>query len=198
MIYNGVNALIPPPSLAPNHSGKYFLCVGSLQPHKNLARMIRAYLLFKKEFSDIELHVVGRPQSRFVEDPELSSLLSAPGVRLLGYLSKEKLAEAYVGALAFCYPSLEEGFGLPILEAMHLGIPILTSNVSCLPEVSGPSALLVDPFSVEDLAAALKQILTMSPNEREAKIESGRKWAVQFSWHASARAYLKLYLETLQ
>jgi glycosyltransferase involved in cell wall biosynthesis len=195
MIYNGVKTLRS--GVPANQGGpRYLLCVGSLQPHKNLVRMIKAYQKIREGMPDLELHIVGRPQARFVGDPELPGLLSSPGVRLLGYLSEEGLAAAYAGAAVFCYPSLEEGFGLPVLEAMSLGTLVLTSNVSCLPEVSGP-AELADPLSIDALAGAARKLLGLSAVERDARIEEGRKWAGKFTWQAAARSYLEIYREML-
>jgi glycosyltransferase involved in cell wall biosynthesis len=193
MIYNGVKPL---PPAVPRSAASYLLCVGSLQPHKNLARMIKAFLQVKRQFPELELHVVGRPQARFTSDPELPSLLSVSGVQLLGYLSEADLASAYSGAAVFCYPSLEEGFGLPVLEAMMQGTLVLTSNVSCLPEVSGP-ATLVDPFSVDAIALGVLKLLRLGNTERISEIEKGRAWASKFTWRAAAREYLALYRELL-
>ena len=95
---------------------------------------------------------MGRPVALHAQDPELPALLKKEGVRVLGYLSEEELAAAYAHAQVFCYPSLEEGFGLPLLEAMSVDCPVVTSNVSCLPEIAGPAAVLVDPYSVEAIA----------------------------------------------
>lgn len=192
MIYNGVKSL---PPAVPRSAAPYLLCVGSLQPHKNLARMIKAFLRVKADFPGLELHVVGRPQACFASDVE-PSLLSAPGVRLLGYLSEADLASAYAGAAVFCYPSLEEGFGLPVLEAMMQGTPVLTANVSCLPEVSGP-ATLVDPFSVDAIAAGVVKLLGLRDPERTSEIEKGRAWASSFTWQTAAREYVSLYRELL-
>ena len=195
-IYNGVKTLHPI-SIPLQAGPKYLLCVGSLQPHKNLARMIKAYLLIKEEHPDLELHIVGRPQPRFAEDKELSSFLASPGVKLLGYLSEDDLASAYARAAVFCYPSLEEGFGLPVLEAMSLGSLVLTSNLSCLPEISGPSAEIVDPHSVDAIAAGLRRLLALSGSERADRIHEGKHWAAKFSWRAAAQAYLNIYDELL-
>lgn len=192
MIYNGVK----PMEAGSPCSGNYIFGAGSLQPHKNLVRLIRAFLLVRQDHPDLELLVAGRPQPRFTSHPELAGLLTSPGVRLTGYLSDEELANAYAGARAFCFPSLEEGFGLPLLEAMTLGCPVLTSNVSCLPEIAGP-AIQVDPFSVEAIAAGLREILGLSPEARETLVDEGRRWAARFSWQAAAGHYLKLYRELL-
>ena len=193
-VYNGVKPICPggrPPA------GRYLLCVGSLQPHKNLARMIRAFQSVRAEAPDLELRVVGRPQPRFAKDPDLPGLLGSPGVRLLGYLSEADLASEYSQALAFCYPSLEEGFGLPVLEAMGLETPVLTSDLSCLPEVAGPSAVLVDPMSEDSIAGGLRRILGWTASQRRETVEAGKRWAAGFSWGRAADEYLGIYRQLL-
>lgn len=192
MIYNGVKAMKP--DAAKGDNTPYILCVGSLQPHKNLARMIKSYIKAREEFPDLELRIVGRPQAQFTQESEVPQLLSAPGVKLLGYLSEEDLASAYAGATAFCYPSLEEGFGLPILEAMKLGTLVLTSNVSCLPEVAGP-ATTVDPYSVDAIVAGIRELLNLTPAEREARVVAGYEWSGKFTWQAAAKEYIEVYKE---
>ncbi len=134
MIYNGVKALT---ATAPRE-GSYLFGAGSLQPHKNLVRLIRAFLLIRADYPGLELLVAGRPQPRFTANPDLAGLLSSPGVRLTGYLTEEELANAYAGARAFCFPSLEEGFGLPLLEAMTLGCPVLTSMCRAFRKLPAP------------------------------------------------------------
>src|SRR5581483_7039686 len=173
----------------------YLLCVGSLQPHKNLPRLIKAYSMVKETFPELELWVVGRPQPRFSEMPELHALLKTPGVKLLGYLSDAELRAAYANALVFCYPSLEEGFGLPMLEAMICGAPVVTSNCSCLPEIAGGAAELVDPFSEQDIALGVRKILDLIPGERERWLARGLERAQKFSWANAAREYLAIYEE---
>ncbi len=194
MIYNGVKTLAPAGE-APGGAGRYVVCVGSIPPHKNLARLIKAFLLVRTEFPDLELRVVGRPVARHAQDPELPALLKKEGVRLLGYLSEAELAAAYAHAQVFCYPSLEEGFGLPLLEAMSLDCPVVTSNASCLPEIAGPAAVLVDPYSSEAIAGGLREILNLSSGERTRRVAAGREWAARFSWERAARQYLDLYRE---
>ena len=190
MIYNGVKTM----SATAPRAGNYLFAAGSLQPHKNLVRLIRAFRHVRDSHPDLELLVAGRPQAQFTSDPELAGLLSSPGVRLTGYLSEEDLANAYAGARAFCFPSLEEGFGLPLLEAMSLGCPVLTSNVSCLPEIGGP-AVQVDPVSVEAISAGIRQLLDLPASRRETLVADGRAWAAKFSWRSAAEKYLSLYRE---
>jgi glycosyltransferase involved in cell wall biosynthesis len=195
MVYNGVKPLKA--KAAEAFARRRLLCVGSLQPHKNLPRLIRAFQTLRPEFPDLELHVVGRPQPRFAKDPDLPGLLESPGVKVLGYLSEQALADAYATSAVFCYPSLEEGFGLPILEAMSVGTIVVTSNVSCLPEVAGDRAILVDPFSVESIGGGLRQALTLDQSRREQMVAAGRDWVQRFSWQRAADEYLKIYSELI-
>jgi glycosyltransferase involved in cell wall biosynthesis len=194
MVHNGVKTLAAPASAGPP---PYVLCVGSLQPHKNLARIIRAFQQARANHPALELRIVGRPQSQFTADPDLPGLLESPGVRTLGYLSDAELAAAYRDAAVFCYPSIEEGFGLPMLEAMTLGAPVITSNTSCLPEIGGDAALYVDPFSVEEIAGRIREALAWTPARREAVIARGYARAAEFSWKAAASKYLAIYHELL-
>ena len=174
--------------------GKYLFTAGSLQPHKNLARLIKAFCQISPSYPGLELVVAGRKQIPFTADSELSGLMKTSGLRFTGYLSDEELANAYAGAEAFCFPSLEEGFGLPVLEAMSLGCPVLTSNTSCLPEIAGP-ALQVDPYSVEAIARGLRQILELTSSDREQLSTAGKTWCDGFTWENSAKKYLALYRE---
>lgn len=194
MVYNGVKPLkwtTPAAASGPPR----LLCVGSLQPHKNLTRMIRAFQSLRAEMPGLELHVVGRPQARFARDPDLPPLLESPGVKLLGYLSEEDLAAAYRDSSVFCFPSLDEGFGLPILEAMAAGTVVVTSNLSCLPEIAGQHAILVDPLSAAAIAAGLRHALTLDAAKRAAMVAGGREWAARFTWQRAADEYLKIYSE---
>ncbi len=196
-IYNGVKA--PPTgdgSLQARSAAPYILCVGSLQPHKNLRRIVAAFGLVAAEQPQLELWVVGRKQPRF-RDSEDATIPSHPKIKLLGYVSEQELFEAYAGAAVFCYPSIEEGFGLPILEAMQAGAPVVTSNASCLPEIAGDAAELVDPFSIPSIAAGIKKLLALSSTERARVIAAGKQRASRFSWELAAKSYLELYDELI-
>jgi glycosyltransferase involved in cell wall biosynthesis len=194
MVHNGVKTLPAPPL---EQGLPYVLCVGSLQPHKNLVRIIRAFQEVRATNPELELRIVGRPQSQFTAESELPALLGSPCVRALGYLSDAELAAAYRNATVFCYPSLEEGFGLPMLEAMVLGTVVIASNTSCLPEIGGDAALYVDPLSVAEIAARIREVLAWTPEQRAAALASGHRRAAEFSWHAAAGKYLAIYHELL-
>ncbi len=197
-IYNGVKT--PPPRKVTAQRGPgapYLLCVGSLQPHKNLRRVLEAFSLVSAEWPELELWIAGRKQPRFRNDDDKSSL-SHPKVKLLGYLPDDELCTAYANAAVFCYPSIEEGFGLPVLEAMQAGVPVVTSNSSCLPEIAGDAAEQADPFSADGIAAAIRKILRFTPAERERMVSAGKERACQFSWKQAGEAYLELYGELLK
>jgi glycosyltransferase involved in cell wall biosynthesis len=195
-IYNGLRPMAKPPTELKNGFGKsnqVILGVNLWQPHKNLTRLLAAFRLLRQEFPDLELHLAGRPQAQFIEQPELHKSLEAPGVKVLGYLSESALAEAYATATVFCYPSLEEGFGLPILEAMLMGTRVATSNASCLPEIARGAAMLFDPLSPKSMADILKQGLTESAAEREKAIAYGKTVAASYTWESAAKEYTSVY-----
>jgi len=195
-VYHGVR--FPSGEEAFAHSDvPYLLCVGSLQPHKNLARLILAFRFLRERNPRLELWIAGRPQAGFSDMPDLEELLDTPGLQVLGYLADEELRAAYANALVFCYPSLAEGFGLPMLEAMACGAPVLASNVSCLPEIAGGHAELVDPLSIHAIAEGIQAILDFTPEQRAERVRGARAWAAGFTWRAAASAYLAIYRELM-
>jgi len=113
-------------------------------------------------------------------------------VIFLGRVESELLPVLYNGARLFVYPSIYEGFGLPVLEAMACGAPVITSNTSSLPEVAGDAAILVDPYDVTQIAAAMEQMLT-DKNQRDTLRQRGLARSAQFTWKATARKTLKVY-----
>jgi len=191
-IYNGLKKSAWRNGAGTREAGR-ILGVNLWQPHKNLLRLLDAFALLQPEFPGLELHLAGRPQAQFREQPELAERLRAPGVKVLGYLSDEALTEAYRTATVLAYPSLEEGFGLPILEAMAAGAPVVCSNASCLPEIAGGAAILVDPLSAEEIAAGLRAALQESSVARDRRVEHGRAVAGRFTWERAAEEYLRLY-----
>lgn len=193
-IYDG---LTPLPAVAArperNAAARVILGINLWQPHKNLPRLIEAFSRLHGEMPALELHLAGRPQANYRAQPELAALLGRPGVRVLGYLSEQELGAAYANADVVCYPSLEEGFGLPVLEAMAAGAPVVTSDASCLPEIAGGAAVLVDPFSEENIASGIRQVLGEDPAARANRIAHGRQVAAKFSWNESAKQYAAIY-----
>ena len=178
--------------------GDYFLSVGSIQPRKNLARLIKAYALLRGENSNVKLPklvLVGK--CAWLYDDTLRALEESgvkDAVVLTGYVPDKDLPALYSGALCFIYPSYFEGFGLPPLEAMKCGAPVIAGNRTSLPEVVGDAGLTVDPFDVEAIAAAMKRLLHDSDLRKEFSAK-GQKRAAEFDWRETARRTLKVYQE---
>jgi glycosyltransferase involved in cell wall biosynthesis len=172
---------------------RYFLYVGSLHPRKNLVLLLRAFASLVKRGmleSDVRLVLVGKRGWLYEEIlAEASQPLLRDRVVLPGYVPDKDLPALLSGALAFILPSLYEGFGLPILEAMACDAPVICSRVSSLPEVAGDAALLIDPHDREDLAQAMARV-ACEPELREDLVHRGRAQVARFSWEACARTVL--------
>lgn len=174
----------------------FILYAGNIKPHKNLVRLIEAFEgLLRDGFPDLKLLIIGDEISKW---PALRHAVHAhklhKQVRFLGFLSDEMLAALYRLAAVFVFPSLYEGFGLPPLEAMAAGTPVVTSNLSSLPEVAGDAAVLVDPYDAIDIKEGIKSVL-IDPALRAALQQKGIERARQFSWDASVRRTLEIYRE---
>jgi glycosyltransferase involved in cell wall biosynthesis len=165
----------------------YILGVSTLEPRKNLGGLVRAFELLRRRRDDLDLVLAGglRPGGR---PPQL-----AEGVRLLGYVEDEELASLYRGASAFVYPSLFEGFGLPIVEALASGTPTVASAHPSLDEASGTAALRGDPQDSEALAEAIEAALAADPDRRA----EGLRHAAQFTWRANGESVLHGYQTAL-
>jgi glycosyltransferase involved in cell wall biosynthesis len=178
---------------------EYILAVGSIQPRKNLARLIRAYSGLRRERGRSNLPklvLVGKQAwlygetLRAVEEEGVRDSVSLPG-----YVSEKDLPALYTGALCFVYPSYFEGFGLPPLEAMSCGAPVLTGNLTSLPEVVGDAALTADPFDREALARALARLID-DASLRATLRARGLQRARAFDWRETARMTLQVYRRT--
>src|SRR5688572_20744872 len=179
-------------------SHSYLLYVGNIKPHKNLERLIEAFHLVRSQGrSELELLIIGDEISK------LQSLRRAVHrhdihryVRFLGFVPDETLAVLYRLASVFVFPSLYEGFGLPPLEAMASGTPVITSNVSSLPEVVGDGAILVDPYSAEAIADGIMTVLRSTHMRTELQ-ERGLKRVKEYSWARSVQQVRDIYGEVL-
>jgi len=170
---------------------KFILFVGTLEPRKNLVRLISAY---HKLPNTCPLVIVGKRGWRYQEIfDKAEELRLKDKIIFLDYVPTEDLPYLYNSAACFVYPSLYEGFGLPVLEAMACGAPVITSNVSSLPEAAGEAAILVDPYNVDEIAMALNKILT-NENLRQDLREKGLKQAQKFFWRKTAQEILKIFL----
>ena len=164
----------------------YILFVGTIEPRKNLNVLLDAYARLEPSLrEEFDLVVAGSPG--WGDSGTLGRLRSGlAGVHYLGYVLERDLPGLTAGATVFVYPSLYEGFGLPLAQAMAAAVPSITSNVSSLPEVGGDAALLVDPRSVEELGSALRRML-LSPDLRARLGASGARRAEQYRWDVCAR-----------
>lgn len=170
-------------------SRPYVLAVGTLEPRKNLERLVEAWTRLPRELRDT--HTLALVGPRGWDARGIVQAATEAGAHLLGEVDDEDLAALYAGCVCFAYPSLYEGFGLPVLEAMGAGAPVVTSNVSSLPEVAGESALLVDPLDTRAIAQAIERVLS-EPGLARSLSESGRQRASAFSWEGTARQTLRL------
>ncbi len=175
---------------------RYVLAVGTLEPRKNLTTLLRAFARLRRD-GDVDpgLRLVLAGARGWLDEPIFRSVrsLGLEGtVHFPGFIDDDDLPAVYGGAALFVFPSLYEGFGLPLLEAMACGVPVVTSNVSSLPEVAGDAALLVDPRDVDGLAAAVSRALR-DAGLRERLRAAGLARARQFSWQTTARLTLDTY-----
>jgi glycosyltransferase involved in cell wall biosynthesis len=142
--------------------------VGNFLPHKNLPRLVEAYSALPESLRRrISLVLAGTPARHGPARPVDQKTLARPGVCLPGFIAPEDLPLVYAGATALICPSLAEGFGLPVLEAMACGTPVVCARAGALPEVAGEAALYVDPADVQSIAAGLRQILEDEPLRRD-------------------------------
>lgn len=179
----------------------FLLYAGSIRPQKNIPRLIEAFAVAREKleghggYKDLRLIIIGDDISRYpnVRRAVIQSRVEHC-VRFLGFIPLETLRVFHELATAFVFPSLYEGFGLPPLEAMASGTPVIASQVSSLPEVVGGAAMLVNPENVFDIARGITEVL-LNPELREEMITRGRRQAARFSWARTAREVLAVYEE---
>lgn len=169
---------------------KYFVFVSSIHPRKNLKRLLQAYELFRETSNErIMLVAVGRMFWKNEElTAQLSSMRFADDVVFTGHLETVDLSEVVGAAHALMYVSYFEGFGVPIIEAFKCGVPVVTSNVTSMPEVAGDAAILVDPFSEQAIADAM-HVLCKDDAMRQRLIARGLQRAQDFDWNKSAQTF---------
>jgi glycosyltransferase involved in cell wall biosynthesis len=173
----------------------FILYVGTIEPRKNITRLVQAFARLKKAGLPHKLAIVGQPGWHCAPIfAEVERLGLRNEVIFTGYVAFEDLPVLYSAAESMAFPSLYEGFGLPVIEAMACGAPVVTSRSSSLMEVAGDAGLLVDPRSVGELATALRR-LHEEPDLREELSRRGLARAAEFTWERSARATLDLYDE---
>jgi glycosyltransferase involved in cell wall biosynthesis len=204
VVYNGVGPEFHP--TAPEQArtevrrrygvdAPYILFVGQLKARKNVVRLVDAFGLLHREsrYRDCKLVLAGR---RIWGAEGISEAIERNGVQKniveLGHVPHEDLPMLYSAAELFVFPSLWEGFGIPIIEAMACGVPVVTSNASCMPEIAGGCAVLVNPLSVEEIASGMASVLS-EPNKTKELRRKGLERAKMFSWKKTAEQTLRFY-----
>lgn len=178
----------------------YILALGSIQPRKNLVRLIKAYsaLWRPTEIALPQLVIAGK--RGWLEEETIRAAAQSPAhadIRFIGYVPDGDLPALYSGALCFAYPSYFEGFGLPVLEAMQCGVPVIAGNRTSLPEVIGNAGLMFDPLEEAEIAKSLREMIENSDQRADLRVK-GLARASQFSWKTTARLTLEAYEEVFR
>ncbi len=202
VVPNGVGAEFtpgparPPACLASRGVSAYLLYVGVLARNKNVVGLLEAYAKLVSRRPDAPPLVLGGARDPSFPDPAALAerLAIRPRVHVLGYVPEAELADLYRGASLFAFPSLHEGFGIPVLEAMACGVPVVASNTTAIPEVAGDAAVLVDPEKPEAIAAAMARVLD-DAELRRLLIERGIRRSRALSWPRTARQVADIYAE---
>lgn len=172
-------------------SQPYLFYAGNAHPHKNVAGLIKAFLTLQQKYSKLRLVLTGYDHYFW---QRLKQENQHQGIIYTGFINDNKLVALYKGAAMFVLPSFEEGFGIPVLEAMACGCPVVASNKASLPEVGGEACLYFDPDSRDDMVGKISKVLNEG-ELRQRLVEKGLKRYRQFSWHKLAKKTLEVYLE---
>ena len=176
---------------------RYVLYVGKHHLYKNIATLIRAFMTHPAVYEQTQLVIAGTRDPRRKELYKLAEH-SDPGGRIIftNFVPDDGLFDLYRGASLFVFPSLYEGFGLPPLEAMACGVPVICSNAASLPEVVGDAAILVNPTNVREMADAMRNVLADSTLSQSLQAK-GRAQAQRFSWERAVRQLLEIYRQAI-
>lgn len=195
--YEAGHSLGGSPEAIPELEEKPFIMyVGRPNPHKNLDRLLEAFSLIKQHYPDMRLVLSGRRDALFRHYERMVKRLGIPDVHFTGHVTDGQLKWLYAHTAAYIFPSLSEGFGLPGLEAMAYGAPVVASNTTSLPEIYGDAAAYFDPLDSASIAEAIELILK-KPALRAEMIERGREQAKQYSWKRMAEQTLATYQTAL-
>jgi glycosyltransferase involved in cell wall biosynthesis len=192
VVWEANKTFVDQPILPNTIASPYFLHVGVLEKRKNLVRLVQAFAKVHAQYPNCKLVLVGNTPVKFSlnDAPAIQDTIDALGLQAsvlqLGYLETAQLATIYHHAFAYCLSSLNEGFGLPILEAFYFRLPLICAKSSALPEVAGEAALYVNPLDVNEIADAMLQFIEQ-PTLREVFINKGQERLALFSWQKSAQ-----------
>ena len=193
VLYPGIDYL----NVTPKKEGQYILYLGRMDPYKNISSLITSYANLPDDLKNkYPLVIAGSPKEPYLSQlKDIASNLGITGqVKFSGFVTEEDLPDLYAKSVIFTYPSLYEGFGLPVLEARARGLPVVTSNTSSLPEAAGKGALLVDPLDSQAITEAMRRLLT-DGGLRQELISYNKDLSSQFNWARSARKLRDLVYE---
>lgn len=203
VIFNAVESRFKPEDvskaiLAKYHipDAPYIISVGTVQPRKNYSRLVKSLAQLRQKY---DVHLVIAGGRGWLEDEFYATIIQTgmtDYVHVTGFVADEDLPALYSGALCMAYPSLYEGFGIPVLEAMACGTPVLTSTSSSLPEVAGDAAILVDPYDTDAIQDGLERLIS-DQDLQQILAEKGSLQAQKFTWEQSARQLKRLYTQLL-
>lgn len=196
--YEAADRITEKPQPLPRLDGKRFIMyVGRATPHKNLERLVEAFELLTKKYPDLFLVLAGQSDTNYKRVGQLvTDKRLAHSVIFPGRVSEGELRWLYEHTAAYVFPSLSEGFGLPPLEAMIHGAPVVSSNATCLPEISGEAALYFNPYSAKDMAAKIDKLLS-DTRARNRLISLGKSQAAKYSWRRMAEQTASIYEKML-
>ena len=201
-VYNGYNTHFTPQKADSNICRKYIdtedflFFLGNTDPKKNAARVLKAYSMYLQRSTRKQSLLIADLKEEYIDKLLANMHIEEikPYLRFPGYIPNKDLAALYNGAFAFLYPSMRESFGIPILEAMACGTPVITGNTSAMPEIAGDGALLVDPYMVEEIAEKIL-LLENDADLYQQQVSYGLQRVKLFSWEATAHSLLHIYRE---
>jgi glycosyltransferase involved in cell wall biosynthesis len=171
---------------------QFIMYVGRPQPHKNLQRLVEAFASLHEQYPNLQLVLAGKKDVLYDQLEQYIKGHDWQNIVFTGFVSEGQLRWMYENCLAYVFPSLSEGFGLPGLEAMVHGAPVISSNATCLPEIYGKAAYYFDPENIEEMARAISNVIA-SKDLRTRMIAAGKKQASQYSWLTMAQQTLSIY-----
>lgn len=186
----------PPETVAGLVNKQFIMYLGRPTPHKNLDRLIEAFRLLQKSHPNLQLVLAGKKDANYERYEAKVNFMGLTNVIFTGFISDAQLRWLYEHCSAYVFPSLSEGFGLPGVEAMLHGAPVISSNVTCLPEVYGDAAHYFNPLDVNDMATKITEVLE-DPILREDLIKKGQAQAAKYSWRRMAEQTLEVYHQAL-
>ena len=197
--YEAADKITETPEPIPRLAGRQFIMyVGRATPHKNLARLVEAFAILNKKYPELMLALAGKMDANYKKVEALASEKRlAHRVVFTDFVSEGELRWMYENTAAYVFPSLSEGFGLPTLEAMVHGAPVVSSSATCLPEINGDAAVYFDPKVTFDMAKKISGVLSDS-KLRGQLIRAGKTQAARYSWRDTAKKTLDIYNKTLE